>query len=142
MMMRGHPDATTTLRTEHVYMFDTIMLAADAASNNDAAIACVHSLALRNGSKVVVVFVGATSSVSRPVHRQITQLREEGVPARLAVVADGRDRASVIAHMAKAWNADLVMVGGGSGVDLDLTQRIVESAACPVIAVPGEAGVG
>ena len=120
-------------------MLGTILFATDASSNHDAVIACAHRLAIRNGSKVVVVFVGAASSVSRRVHRQIAQLREEGVPVRLAVVADGRDKASVIAHLATAWSADLVMVGGGgSGVDLDLAQRVVESSACPILAVPAK----
>ena len=120
-------------------MLGTILFATDASSNHDAVIACAHRLAIRNGSKVVVVFVGAASSVSRRLHRQIAQLREEGVPVRLAVVADGRDKASVIAHMATAWSADLVMVGGGgSGVDLDLAQRVAESSACPILAVPAK----
>ncbi len=120
-------------------MLGTILFATDASSNHDAVIACAHRLAIRNGSKVVVVFVGAASSVSRRLHRQIAHLREEGVPVRLAVVADGRDKASVIAHMATAWSADLVMVGGGgSGVDLDLAQRVAESSACPILAVPAK----
>jgi nucleotide-binding universal stress UspA family protein len=120
-------------------MLGTILFATDASSRNDAVIACAHRLAIRNGSKVVVVFVGAASSVSRRVHRQITQLREDGVPVRLAVVADGRDMPSVIAHMATAWSADLVMVGGGgTGVDLDLIRRVVGGSSCPVLAVPGQ----
>ena len=123
-------------------MFDTILLAIDASSNHESLLSCAQRLATHHRSKVVVVFVGAASSVTRRVHQQIKQLRERGVHARLAVVADGRDRALVIAHMATAWSADLVMVGTGNSADLGLTQRVVESSACPVLAVPGPADVG
>ena len=81
--VRGHPDATTHRENDHGSMLGTILFATDASSNHDAVIACAHRLAIRNGSKVVVVFVGAASSVSRRLHRQIAHLREEGVPVPL-----------------------------------------------------------
>ena len=120
-------------------MLGTILFATDASSNHDAVIACAHRLAIRNGSKVVVVFVGAASSVSRRSTGRSRTCVRRAYLFRLAVVADGRDKASVIAHMATAWSADLVMVGGGgSGVDLDLAQRVAESSACPILAVPAK----
>jgi len=124
-------------------MFDTILLATDASSDSEALLACAQRLAIPHRSKVVVVFVGAASSVSRRVRRQVEQLRKQGVYARLAVVADGRDKGSVIARLVTVWSADLVMVdGGGAGGDLDLTQRIMESSPCPVLAIPGLASAG
>lgn len=115
-------------------MFETILLATDVSSTEDLAFSCAERLALRDGSKIVVVSVGAASSVSRRVHRHINQLREQGVHARLAVVADGRDVAVVIARLASAWRADLVMVSGAG--DPTLAQRIVETSSCPVLALP------
>jgi len=115
-------------------MFETILLATAASSAEEAAFSCAQRLALRHGSKIVVVSVGAASSVSRRVRRQIEQLREHGLSARLAIVADGRDRALVIARLASAWRADLVLVGAAA--DPSLAQRIVETSSCPVLAFP------
>jgi nucleotide-binding universal stress UspA family protein len=120
-------------------MFETILLATDASSNEDAAFSWAQRLAQCHGSKIVVVSVGAASNVSRRIQRQIEQLRERGVPARLAIVADGRDKASVIAHLASASHADLVMVSGAAVPGL--AQRIVESSSCPVLALPDPAPV-
>ncbi len=129
-------------------MFDTILVATDASANEDEVFSSVERLALRHASKVVVVVVGAASSVSCRVHERVAELRMRGVHARLAVIADGRDKVSVIAHLATAWGADLMLVGGADG---GLTQRILESSPCPVLAVsqrtvplrpPAPAGAG
>ena len=124
--------APTTMRT----MFETILLAIDGSSGTDALLAYAQRLARHYGSGVLVVCIGATSNVSRSVRRQVTQLRSDGVSARLAVVADGRDTASVIVHLAQAWNADLLLVGSEGGVAGTVTaQRLLESSPFPVLAV-------
>ena len=105
-MVGDNPDAAAGDSDDHEGMFETILLAIDGSSRADALLAYAQRLAGHYGSGVLVVCVGATSSVSQSIRRQVTQLRSDGVPARLAVVADGRDTASVIVHLAEAWNAD------------------------------------
>jgi nucleotide-binding universal stress UspA family protein len=140
----GNPDAAAGDCDDHANMFETILLATDGSANTDAAFAYARRLADHYGSGVLVVCVGATSSVSQSIRGQVQQLRSDGVRARLAVVADGRDTASVIVHLAEAWNADLLLVGSGSGAaDGGMAQRLLESSPCPVLAVPdtGDAGL-
>jgi len=117
-------------------MFETILLAIDGSSGPDAVLAYARRLAAHYGSGVQVVCIGATSCVSRSIRREVQQLRSDGMSARLAVVADGRDTASVIVHLAEVWNADLVLVGSeGDGARSGMAQRLLESAPCPVLAV-------
>ena len=132
----GDPDAAVGGHDDHEAMFETILLAIDGSSGTDALLAYAQRLARHYGSGVLVVCIGATSNVSRSVRRQVTQLRSDGVSARLAVVADGRDTASVIVHLAQAWNADLLLVGSEGGVAGTVTaQRLLESSPFPVLAV-------
>jgi nucleotide-binding universal stress UspA family protein len=134
--MGGDPDAVASESDDHEEMFETILLAIDPSSKAEALLAYTQRLAGHYGSGVLVVCVGATSSVSQSIRRQVTQLRSDGVPARLAVVADGRDTASVIVHLAEAWNADLLLVGSASdGARNGMTQRLLEGSPCPVLAV-------
>jgi nucleotide-binding universal stress UspA family protein len=133
--MGGDPDAAARVSDDHADMFEMILLATDGSSGPDAVLAYAQRLAGHYGSGVLVVCIGATSSVSRSIRRQVTQLRIDGVPARLAVVADGRDTASVIVRLATAWNADLLLVGSeGIGARSGLAQRLLESSPCPVLA--------
>ena len=142
-MVGDNPDAAAGDSDDHEGMFETILLAIDGSSRADALLAYAQRLAGHYGSGVLVVCVGATSSVSQSIRRQVTQLRSDGVPARLAVVADGRDTASVIAHLAEAWNADLLLVGsGGAGAGGGIAQRLFESSPRPVLAVPDSGGAG
>ncbi len=135
-MVGDNPDAAAGDSDDHEGMFETILLAIDGSSRADALLAYAQRLAGHYGSVVLVVCIGATSSVSRSLRRQVTQLRIDGVPARLAIVADGRDTASVIVHLAEAWNADLLLVGSeGIGARSGLAQRLLESSPCPVLAV-------
>jgi nucleotide-binding universal stress UspA family protein len=132
----GDPDAAPDGSDDHANMFETILLAIDGSSGPDAVLAYAQRLAAHYGSGVLVVCIGATSCVSRSIRRQVQQLRSDGVTARLAVVADGRDTASVIVHLAEAWNADLLLVGSESGVaGSGMAQRLLESSPCPVLAV-------
>ena len=91
-------------------MFETILLATEASADDEDAYPVAERMALSHGSKLVVVFVGAASSVGWRVHDRIAHLRERGIHARLAVIADGRDEAAVMAHLATAWKAG---PGGG-----------------------------
>jgi len=123
-------------------MFETILLAIDGSSGPEAVLAYAQRLAGHYGSGVLVVCIGATSSVSRSTRRRVTQLRSDGVPARLAVVADGRDTASVIVRLADAWHADLLLVGSNGGVDgSGMAQRLLETSSRPVLAI-SESGDG
>ena len=134
--MGGDPDAAAGGSDDHEGMFETILLAIDGSSGPDAVLAYAQRLAAHYGSGVLVVCIGATSCVSRSIRRQVQQLRSDGVTARLAVVAEGRDTASVIVRLAEAWHADLLLVGSESGVaDSGMAQRLLESSPCPVLAV-------
>lgn len=136
-MVGDNPDAAAGDSDDHEIMFETILLAIDGSSRADALLAYAQRLAGYYGSGVLVVCVGATSSVSQSIRRQVAQLRSDGVPARLAVVADGRDTASVIVHLAEAWNADLLLVGSeGAGAAEGIAQRLIESSPRPVLAIP------
>jgi nucleotide-binding universal stress UspA family protein len=142
-VVSGNPDAAAADSDDHANMFETILLAADGSANTDAAFAYAQRLAGHYGSGVLVVCIGATSSVSRSIRRHVRQLRSDGVRARLAVVAEGRDTASVIVHLADAWNADLLLVGSGSGAaGSGMAQRLLESSPCPVLAVPDSVEAG
>jgi len=132
----GNPDAAAGDSDDHANMFETILLATDGSANTDAAFAYAQQLAAHYGSGVLVVCIGTTSSVSRSIRRQVQQLRGDGVRARLAVVADGRDTASVIMYLADAWNADLLLVGSDGGTISGMAQRLLESSARPVLAIP------
>lgn len=124
------------MSNDHEDMFETILLAIDGSSGPEALFAYAQRLAGHYGSGVLVVCIGATSSVSQSIRRQVTQLRSDGVPARLAVVADGRDTASVIVRLADVWHADLLLVGSGSGVaGSGIAQRLLESSSRPVLAI-------
>jgi nucleotide-binding universal stress UspA family protein len=139
----GDPDASVGGSDDHQDMFETILLATDGSSRPDAVLAYAQRLAGHYGSGVLVVCIGATSSVSRSIRRQITQLRSDGVSARLAVVADGRDTASVIVHLAEAWNADLLLVGSdGDVAGSVMAQRLLESSPFPVLAVSDSVAPG
>ena len=116
-------------------MFETILLAIDGSSGPEALFDYAQRLAAHYGSGLLVVCVGATSSVSKSIRGQVEQLRSDGVPARLAVVADGRDTASVIVRLADAWHADLLLVDNG-GPGGGIAQRLLESSPRPVLAVP------
>ena len=132
----GNPDAAAGDSDDHEDMFETILLAIDGSSGPDALLTYAQRLAAHYGSGVLVVYIGATSCVSRSIRRQVQQLRSDGVTARLAVVAEGRDTASVIVRLAEAWNADLLLVGSESGVaGSGMAQRLLESSLCPVLAV-------
>jgi nucleotide-binding universal stress UspA family protein len=133
----GDPDAVAGGSDDHEDMFETILLAIDGSSGPDAVLAYAQRLAGHYGSGVLVVCIGATSCVSRSIRQQVQQLRSDGVRARIAVVAEGRDTASVIVRLAEAWNADLLLVGPDSGGSHSgMAQRLLESSRCPVLAVP------
>jgi nucleotide-binding universal stress UspA family protein len=135
----GYPDAAARLADDHEDMFETILLAIDGSSGTEAVLAYAQRLAGHYGSGVLVVCIGATSSVGRSIRRQVTQLRSDGVTARLAVVADGPDTASVIVRLADAWHADLLLVGSDRG---GMAQRLLESSRRPVLVIsdPGDGG--
>ena len=132
----GDPDAAVGGSDNHEDMFETILLAIDCSSRPDALLAYARRLARRYGSGVLVVCIGAISSVSWSIRPLVTQLRSDGVPARFAVVADGRDTASVIVLLADAWNADLLLVrSDGAGAGIGIAQRLLESSPLPVVAI-------
>jgi nucleotide-binding universal stress UspA family protein len=121
-------------------MFGIIMLATDGSPGANAALACAQRLALAYGSSILVVYVAADAGMTRRIRDQVSQLRDVGIRSRLAVVSGGGDGASVIARLAGAWNADVLMVGatGGGRAMGRVTQRLLELAPCPVLAIPVE----
>jgi hypothetical protein len=75
----GNPDATAGDSDDHEGMFETILLAIDGSSRADAR-SLRQRLAAITGRVCWWCAVGATSSVSQSIRRQVTQLRSDGVP--------------------------------------------------------------
>jgi nucleotide-binding universal stress UspA family protein len=132
------PDAAALVSDDDGGMFETILLAVDGSTETEALLAYAQRLAGHYGSGLLVVCIGATSSVGHSIRRQVMQLRSDGVPTRLAVVADGRDAASVILYLADAWHANVLLVGPDSeGSGGGIAQRLLESSPWPVLAISG-----
>ena len=127
-------------------VFETILLATD-GSRPKRTLQCGQRQRWheQNGSRVIVVHVADPADSLSSVRDQVSELRRAGIPARLAVVEGDGQPASAIAEMARAWNADVVLVSGVRGADAaprdaavgGVAQRLVALAPCPVLAVPG-----
>jgi nucleotide-binding universal stress UspA family protein len=136
-------------------MFKTVVLAMD-GPGSEPALPVVRELADRFLSNVVIVHVaeivpGRGSLSVRPDERRIqerlrkllAQLHSEGINATLDLHSAVRGRAArIISESAERHDADLIVVAtrGHSPVlgvlTGSVTQRLLHSAPCPVLAVP------
>jgi nucleotide-binding universal stress UspA family protein len=140
------------------WMFDVIVWATDGSANADLALDYVRKLAEGGQSRVVAVHV-AEFIVGRgagPVHLdedelqqkirgQVNELKQAGIDASLqAYPAVAGNTAHITADSAKEAGADLIVVGTrGRGPIRGLllgsvTQRLLQVAPCPVLAVPAK----
>jgi nucleotide-binding universal stress UspA family protein len=138
------------------WMVGTIVVPSDGSSAAELQLASARALARTTGARVVVVHVtesessvgeaisrhgGADARASR-VRGQVDALRDAGVRAEVEILADGGDVACAIADTATKHAADLIVARpsrtGSSHRDAsgDVAQRLIDSAACPVLVVP------
>lgn len=139
-------------------MYNKIIWATDGSAAADAALPQVRELASANGTTLVVMhckqtFVGPVSyglavNVDEPdvlekIKRQASELRGEGLKVTTEFVQSRTGLAAhAIAEAAEAEGADLIIVGTRGHTALgglllgSVTQRLLQVAPCPVLAVP------
>jgi nucleotide-binding universal stress UspA family protein len=139
-------------------MFQKIIWATDGSEAADAALPQLREIAGSNGTQIVVLhceetFVGPVAygldvsagedEIKAKINKQAKDLQSEGLDVTTEFVS-GRSgiAAHAIADAAKSDGADLILVGtrghtalGGLLVG-SVTQRLLQVAPCPVMAVP------
>jgi nucleotide-binding universal stress UspA family protein len=139
-------------------MFDLIVWATDGSANADLALDYVKKLALCGGpSRVVAVHVKEVTmgrgagpvhldedELEQKIQGQVNDLKKAGIDASLqADFAPAGNAAQITADFAKEAGADVIVVGThGRAPVMELllgsvTQRLLHSAPCPVLVVPG-----
>jgi nucleotide-binding universal stress UspA family protein len=139
-------------------MYSKIIWATDGSDAADAALPQVRDLASTNGTAVVVLhceetFVGPRaygldvnvdeSDLQEKIKKQAAQLENDGFDVKMEFVA-GRSgiAAHAIADAAENDGADLIVVGTRGHTAIgglllgSVTQRLLQVAPCPVLAVP------
>ena len=138
-------------------MFKTILWATDGSANADRALPVVKEMAGTPGAKLIVAHcrelltgraaglpVNADESeLVTKIREQAAELKSVGFDVRVEVVTtSGTNAPHVIADIARADEADLIVVGTrGHGPFVgallgSVTQRLLHIAPCPVLAVP------
>jgi nucleotide-binding universal stress UspA family protein len=138
-------------------MFETIVWATDGSEAADRALPFAKALIEGSHGKLVVVhakelMIGRVGGypvfadeeeIEAKIRRQVADLHEEGVDARLEVATGAAPHAAhLVADAAAAAGADVIVVGTrGHGPIAGLllgsvTQRLLHIAPCPVFAVP------
>lgn len=139
-------------------MFKNIVLATDGSEAADRCLPYAKALAAESDGATIVVVHAKELMVGRaagyPVHpnedelaakieQQVDELAAEGLGASLRLVTgSGSHAAHTIAEVAREIGADVIVVGTrghGSIVGLllgSVTQRLLQIAPCPVLAVP------
>lgn len=139
-------------------MFDLIFWATDGSANADLALDYVKKLAVCGGQSRVValhvreVMVGRgggpvhldEDELAQKVQGQVNDLKGAGIDASLQTEFSSAGKvAHITADLAKEAGADLIVVGThGRTPAMELligsvTQRLLHSAPCPVLVVPG-----
>ena len=139
-------------------MFKTVIWATDGSQCADRALDLVRSLAAEPDADLHIVHVVeklATGGMASPdrivderaietrVRDQTRQLREDGARCTLHVVSAGAGHvAKRIAELADETGADVIIVGTRGHSRIigmvvgSVTQGLLHTAACPVLAVP------
>jgi nucleotide-binding universal stress UspA family protein len=138
-------------------MFKKILWATDGSEAADHALRYVEALAKEDGASVQVLHVvefltGGKGAVplnadqpetQAKLEQQVAQLNSGGVDAKLEVVhGHQRIAAHAIAEAAQENGADVIVVGTrghtrlGTLITGSVTQRVLQLASCPVLAVP------
>jgi nucleotide-binding universal stress UspA family protein len=136
-------------------MYETVLWATDGSAGSDAALGEARRLAETCGGRIVAVH--CDQRLDRPaaarsplrderdrrlkIRRQVEELRDAGVDAELVMPKSHREAADVVAETAAELGADVVVcgtrgLGALAGAFLgSFTQRLLQIAACPVVAV-------
>jgi len=145
-------------------MFDKVIWATDGSEFADEALPLAKRLASADGHELVIVHstervVGGRSAgeplrtdeddVQQKILQQVEEARAEGfnVTTKFGSGFTGHT-ADVIAEIAREVGADVIVVGTrgyGAVVGLlvgSVTQRLLHTAPCPVLAVPAGAAYG
>lgn len=140
-------------------MFKKVVWATDGSDAADEALVYARTLAAEAGGRLLAVHcveytmpgkAGGSlpafaneDQLQEKIERQVRELSEGGVPARLEVSKAGIGGAAhVIADAAYADGADLIVLGTRGRTPLrglvlgSVTQRLLHIAPCPVLAVP------
>ena len=144
-------------------MFKKVIWATDGSDAADRALEVAAQLAAEAGGEVLAVHcveitmpgkgggrmpvLADEDEVEAKIAKQVKQLAERGVPAHMQLIrADVGNAAHAIAKIAKEHNAGVIVVGTrGRGPIAGLllgsvTQRLLHTAPCPVLAVPVRKG--
>jgi len=137
-------------------VFDTVVLGMDGSPGADRALPYARLLA-GSGGRIVAVHVhermmvrGGTRDVvadevdvAAAVRKQVDDLAHEGVHIELATVETAGTRpAEVLAEVAEKEGADVIVLGTRGLGNVEglllgsVTQRLLHTAHCPVLAVP------
>ncbi len=140
-------------------MFNKVVWATDGSESADRTLVDAKGLVGADGGSLTVVHceeytLPGKGGGSLPLHAgedtliqkiegQVAELSKAGVPAELKVVkASVGGAAHVIADVARAENADVIVVGTRGHTPLgglllgSVTHRLLHVAPCPVLAVP------
>jgi len=137
-------------------MYRTIIWATDGSEEADDALREARRMAeLSNGHVVAVhcdhLLTGRASAYSemadeddvrKKLHRQVEELKNEGLDIDYVIRRSHRDPADVVAAIADELDADVIVCGtrghgAFSGAFLgSFTHRLLHIAHCPVLAVP------
>jgi nucleotide-binding universal stress UspA family protein len=139
-------------------MYSKIMWATDGSDAADAALPQVRELAAANGTAVVVLHCEETlvgpraygldvhvdeADVQKKIKEQVAALEQDGFQVKSEFVAARSGIAAhAIAEAAEKDGADLIVVGTRGHTAIgglllgSVTQRLLQVAPCPVLAVP------
>jgi nucleotide-binding universal stress UspA family protein len=138
-------------------MFRKIVWATDGSAGADHALGYARDLARADGADLVVVHgeqlsaarssIGYTRRVDEKdleakIKRQVAEMAESGIAVSVQVIGGHAPAATLIAEVAEEIGADLVVVGTRGHTPLaglllgSVTDRLLHTLRCPVLAVP------
>jgi nucleotide-binding universal stress UspA family protein len=137
------------------WMIGTIVVPSDGSSAVEGQLVSARALARATDARIIVAHVTHRNTHGREaqaldpsaemeacVRAQVDALRHLGVRAELAILASDGDLAGVIAEDARQRDADLIVTSRSWGDEVpgalagDLSHRLMQLAACPVLVVP------
>lgn len=140
-------------------MFEKIVWATDGSETADRSLSFAKKLAAVSGGSLLVIHceeftlpgkgggsmprIADEASVKSKIERQVAELSDGGLPARLQIVDTAVGGAAhAIADAARAEKADVIVVGTRGHTVLgglllgSVTHRLLHVTPCPVLAVP------
>ncbi len=144
-------------------MFKKIVWATDGSAGADHALGYARELARTQAAELVVVHgeelstgrssIGYTRRVDEEdleakITRQVAEMADSGIAVSVKVIGGHAPAATLIAEVAEEIGADLVVVGTRGHTPLaglllgSVTDRLLHTLHCPVLAVPPAAESG